>query len=132
QVEGHALFDQARVALEHAAGVRAAGEGDHILVHYMVQDALRAAADELQGAFGQYAALDDVLHHGGGEVAGDGGGFHHGGHPGHPFYGHFLEHAPDGEVVCVDVHGHALLGHHDVVADEGAALAGLHGIAIHV
>jgi len=30
------------------------------------------------------------------------------------------------------VHGHALLGHHDVVADEAAGLAGLDGLAVHV
>ncbi len=131
-VEGHALVDEAVVALEHAARAGAAGEGDHVLVHHMVQQVARAAHDQLQRALGQDAAGDDVLHHGLGEVAGDGGGLHHGGHAGHPVDGALLQHAPDGEVEGVDVHGHALLGHHDVVADEGALLAGADGLAVHV
>ena len=120
------------MALEHAAGAGAAGEGDHVLLHHVVQQAIGTAHDELDGALGHDAAGHDVLHHGLGEVAGDGGGLHHSGHAGHPVHRHLFQHAPDGEVEGVDVHGHALLGHHDVVADEAALLAGLDGLAVHV
>jgi hypothetical protein len=54
-VEGHALVDDARVLLQHAARGGAAGEGDHVLAHHMIQQITGAADDQLQGAFGQDA-----------------------------------------------------------------------------
>jgi len=93
-VEGHALVHDARVALEHAAGTGAAGEGDHVLAH-----------------------------HGFGEVAGGRGRLADAGHARQEAGRELLQQAPDGEVECVDVHGHAAPGYQDVSTRKHARLA---------
>ena len=109
----------AALAAELAAGPGGAGEGDDVLAGDVVEQVAGRAGDELDGALGQDAALDDAADHELGQVGGLARRLHDRGNAGDEGRRDLLQHAPDREVEGVDVDRDAFERGQDVLGGEG-------------
>ena len=76
----------------------------------VVEDAVDAAAYQLEGAVREQTRLDDQSDHGLGEKGRRGSGLDDGGNAGEERRSQLLKHPPDGEVEGVDLNGYAVSG----------------------
>jgi hypothetical protein len=104
-------------------GRRRSGEAEKVLLGQVVEQARRAAADQLHRAVGQETGLDDQLDQPGGQVRGLGGRLDQRGHARDQRRGELLQWAPDREVEGVDLDGDAEQRSEHVLAGELAAAA---------
>ncbi len=120
--EAHGVTHDGRMRAKLRCGRRRTRERDDVLAAEVVEQVADAAADELQGSRGQDPGLDDPTHDELGQVAGRRRGLDDCRHAGEQRWRELLEHAPDREIECIDMHGRAFERHAHVLADEAAAL----------
>ena len=113
------------VGAQQTRGVGGARERDDVLHGQLVEQAGRAAAEQLQGALGQDPGLDDAADAELGEVRRLRGRLHDRRHPGDERRRELLEEPPDREVERVDLDRDARPRGVDVLADELALPAEL-------
>src|SRR6185437_5946388 len=97
-----------------------AGEGHGVLTGEMIEEITDTAANELDGALGKEARLDDATECQLGQVGRGGRGLDDRGYSREKSRRQLFQHAPDGEVEGVDVHGRPFERHADVLAGEAA------------
>ena len=115
---------------EAARGVRRAGEGEDVVRPQPVEQVAGRADDELQGALGEEAGLDDQLDRPLGHHRGRGGGLGDHRRAGEQGAGRLFGEPPDGEVEGVDVDGDAVAGDQDVPAVEPLGLGELDALTL--
>ncbi len=125
--ELRAAVQDRRVLAQGRAGARRAGEGDGVLRAELVEQALGAAAQQLQRSFRHQAGLDDAADHELGQVCRLARRLDDRGEPGEERGCELLEHAPDREVEGIDLHRDAGPRGPEVLAEEHAGLAELLG-----
>ena len=118
-----AAVEHRRVLPQVGAGMRGAGERHRVLRPELLEQAGRAAAQQLQGSVGEQAGLEDPAYDELGEVRRLAGRLHDRGQAGQERGRELLEHPPDREVERVDLHRDAGPRGVDVLAEEGALAA---------
>ena len=129
-LELDAAVEHRRVLAQDPGGVRRAGEGHRVLDAEVVEQVAGRSGEQLERALGQDPRLDDAAHHELGEVGRLAGGLHDRREAGDEGRRELLEHAPDGEVEGVDLHGDAGSRGVDVLAEEDAGAAELLEVAV--
>ena len=130
-IEWHVLRKDPGMGFQLQTGRGRTGECDDIFEADVIQDVTGTPAHQLEGALRQNARSHDFLDHCMRHIGSDGGGLHQGRHTCEQIDTHLLKHAPDGEIVRIDVHGHPALGHTDVVPDESPTSGKQGWITIH-
>ena len=118
--EAHPARHHRLVTAQHGGRRRRAGEGQRVLPVQAVEQALRPADEQLQGALRQQPRLGHDAHDVGRDVGGLAGRLDDARHPGQEGRRQLLQHPPDREVVGVDLHRRTPPRRHDVAPDETA------------
>ncbi len=116
--------------LQPQTGFGRSRKGHDVLAGQVLEQVAHAAADELEGTFGQDPRFeheaDDPLGH----VGRNRSRLDDGGHAGQERGSQFFQHAPAGEVEGVDVDGHAFERHEQMVAEKGPAARDAFGFTL--
>lgn len=119
-IELDTALGDSRVAAEHGSCLRRAGQRDVVADAEVVDHVTGRAGEELEGALREDPGLDDLVRHDLGEVHRGRRRLDDDRQPGQQARRHLLEHAPDGEVVCVDREHHPTVrGVHGLTHEPG-------------
>ena len=114
------MVDDRRMHPELAGRGGGAGEGHGVLTGEVIEEITDTAANELHGALGKNARLDDAAECQLSQISRGGSGLDDSRYSRKKSRRQLLQHAPDGEVERVDVHCRPFERHTDVLAGEAA------------